>query len=58
MGYLMNIYFIIILVAMIGGYVLDLIADILNLKALKPQPPEDLLIFTILLSMQNPRPTP
>lgn len=42
MGYLMNIYFTVILVAMIGGYVLDLIADILNLKALKPQPPEDL----------------
>lgn len=38
----MNIYFIIILVAMVGGYLLELFADLFNLKALKPNPPEEL----------------
>lgn len=38
----MNIYFIIILAAVIGGYLLELTADLLNLKALKSEPPEEL----------------
>lgn len=38
----MNIYFFIILFAMVGGYLLELVADLLNLKALKPMPPQEL----------------
>lgn len=39
----MNIYFFIILFAMVGGYLLELVADLLNLKALKPMPPQELV---------------
>ena len=38
----MNIFLIIILVALIGEYVLGLVANILNLKALRPQAPPGL----------------
>lgn len=41
----MNIYFIIILAAVIGGYLLELTADLLNIKALKSEPPEELAGF-------------
>lgn len=38
----MNVYLVIILSAMISGYILELVSDLLNLKALKPEPPEGL----------------
>lgn len=38
----MNIYFIIILSAMTIGFILELMADLLNMKALKPVPPAGL----------------
>ncbi|RMI15140.1 MAG: M48 family peptidase [Calditrichaeota bacterium] len=37
----MNIYGIIILTALIGSYLLELITDLLNLKALRPELPEE-----------------
>jgi len=37
-----NAYFFIILIAVVGLYKLDLFADILNLKALRPQVPKEL----------------
>lgn len=37
----MNLYAIIILVALLGNYILELISDLLNLKALDPNLPEE-----------------